>query len=201
MNLDYTTDDSFFTTVIPPFSLQGWAVKSWLLSDEIAKFRFIRDIELEREFWNLKMINEVYTGIKTIGLVMNPFRRMVYAFKSLSELPENNIYKFNTKILNLDTFDKFLISWSSLDSAEPFWFKFSTPLHDWMFDGNVYVDYLLRVESLEKDFKPLNNYFKNYSGFVGLNDLFDYESYYNSESKKIVEKIFEKDLDEFKYHF
>ena len=48
--MNYKNDDSFFTTVLPPFVCFGWSVKSWLLDDDAAKFRYIRDYEIESEF-------------------------------------------------------------------------------------------------------------------------------------------------------
>ena len=90
--MNYKDDDSFFTTVFPPFVYYGWNVKSWLLENENAKYRYIRDYEIEQEFWNVEQINEVYEGIKTIAIVVNPWARTYYVYQQLLEMKNNNLW-------------------------------------------------------------------------------------------------------------
>ena len=87
-SLTYKNDDSFFTTVFPPFVFYGSSVKVWFAQDNTARFRSIRDSEIESEFWSVEQVQEVYPGIRTIGIVVNPWARMRYAYTQLCNMKE-----------------------------------------------------------------------------------------------------------------
>ena len=89
MTLTYKTDDSFFILVLPPFTYYGYVVKNWFTNHGIAKFRYIKDIEIEREFCNLEMIDTVYPGIKTVGIIFNPWARMLHGYNVLCAMKKN----------------------------------------------------------------------------------------------------------------
>lgn len=70
---------------------------------------------------------------------------------------------------------------------------------------NSRVLFVLKTETLKQDFKKVQSYFHCYSPLDHVNksksSLLDYRNEYNSESKKIVSKLYEKDLDILKYTF
>lgn len=70
---------------------------------------------------------------------------------------------------------------------------------------NSRVLFVLKTETLKEDFKKVQSYFHCYSPLDYVNksksSLLDYRNEYNSESKKIVSKLYEKDLDILKYTF
>ena len=76
-------------------------------------------------------------------------------------------------------------------------------------ESNNYIeaDYILKMETIEDDFKVLQDYFcsvepltprDNY--FIDLRSI-EYRSIYNTETQNIVKKLFEKDIDRFEYIF
>lgn len=75
---------------------------------------------------------------------------------------------------------------------------------DWI-EGDFKPNYILRFENLQGDFKEMieAHAIKHIPSQLlhlnASNNKQSYHSYYNSKTKKIVEKIFEKDLDTFKY--
>lgn len=79
------------------------------------------------------------------------------------------------------------------------WFSLKDNQIDWI-DNINNVDKIFRFETLEKDF---TNHFnltlpkKNVSTHKG----FDWHSLYNTDTIKLVEKIYEKDIEAFKYTF
>lgn len=71
------------------------------------------------------------------------------------------------------------------------------------FDENCL--FVLHTENLSEEFTKVQDYFNNYAPIKHLNksgkNLKNYREYYNKDTKKIVFKLFEKDLDTLKYTF
>jgi hypothetical protein len=207
MTITYKTDDSFFIGIYPPFVYHGMSIKNWFIHNDIAKFRFIRDVEVENEFLNLKQVQELYPGIKTFGVVLNPWARMRQAFLTLNELKiaDTNRYAINAKLLDsleLENFDKFIEQLSTIPTDENLWFSITTPLQSWIScstsSGLLSTDYVLRGEQLEKDFKPIQEYFCT-ANPLNLKPNIEYKEFYKTKTKKIVAKLFEQDIDQFGY--
>jgi hypothetical protein len=205
MNKNYKTDDSFFIGIYPPFVYHGLAIKNWFIHHDIAKFRFIRDFEVEKEFYNLEQILDVYPGIKTVGVVLNPWARMRQAFVNFNELKTagNTKYALNVELLNkieLDNFDKFIHQLAEFPHDEKLWFDMTTPLMSWLSHGANHADYILRGEYLEEDFRPIQEYFCLNFPLV-LKPNIEYKDFYKTKTKKIVDKLFEQDIDHFGYRY
>jgi hypothetical protein len=74
-------------------------------------------------------------------------------------------------------------------------------------DGNIGVDFVGRFENLKQDWLKITKEL----GFTENCDLVhatkslvnsgDYRNHYDHETKKIVEKFYEKDIEEWKYEF
>ena len=203
-SLTYKTDDSFFTTVFPPFVFYGTCIKFWLAKDSTAKFRYIRDLEVENEFWNLEQVDGIYPGIKTIGIAVNPWARMHYAYTQLCIMKEagNDSY---LESLQLDSFDEFINSLPTMQPIDKFWFTLATPMSDW-FDYTVEgelktVDVILKDNTFTKDFEIFQHYFYTKTPLDLPKKLPSYKKFYNKQTKNIVATVFKKDIDRFDYKF
>jgi len=208
--ITYKDDDSFFTTVFPPFIHHGLLIKQWLTRNENSKFRYIRDKEIEDYFYNVEQINEIYPGIKTIGMVLNPWNRISYAYRTLSYMKETgfNNYSINFDFLKLDTFTKFVESLNSSAVVEPFTFSLSESQHSWFNRGELKATYVLRAEFIEEDFKEIKEYFCSDTPLVNktmleLSNLTlpEYKEYYTDYTKAIVAQVFKEDIEQYGYEF
>jgi hypothetical protein len=197
--MNYKEDDSFFTTVLPPFICFGWSVKSWLLDNDAAKFRYIRDYEIESEFWNVAQVNEVYPGIKTIAIVINPWARMYYAYQQLLEMKSLEDPRLgDLSQLELDSFTKFIKNLPPTSSKiGSFWFSITTPICKWIENA----DYILIDTSLQQDFRTIQDYFLSDSELVVTKELPNYKEFYNNTTREIVATVFKEDIARFGYEF
>lgn len=204
MNLTYKTDDSFFTTVFPPFVFYGTCVKFWFANNSSAKFRYIRDTEIETEFWKLEQVDDIYPGIKTISIVVNPWARMRYAYTQLCKMKEisNDSY---LKLLKLDSFEEFIISLPTMQPTDKFWFTLATPMcrwFDYVQDGELKtVNYILKDNTIAEDFQTLQDYFCTKTPLDLPKKLPSYKKFYNKQTKNIVAAVFKEDIDRFNYKF
>jgi hypothetical protein len=206
MSLNYKNDDSFFMMVRPPFTIYGTAIKKWFDDNPQSRFRYIKDPETEKEFWNLKLIDETYPGVKSIMVMVNPWARMKYAYDTLLALSEleNNDYDIDVSLFELESFDLFIKSLPNMTSSNLYWFDITTPLVDWLeydVDGvTKQVDFIIRDTDMSEDFKPIQEYFMIDIPLASI-ELIDYKKAYAKETKDIVSKIFAEDIKRFKYKF
>jgi len=204
MNLTYKTDDSFFTTMFPPFVFYGTCVKFWFANNSSSKFRYIRDTEIETEFWKLEQVDDIYPGIKTISIVVNPWARMRYAYTQLCKMKEisNDSY---LKLLQLDSFDEFIDSLPTMQPTDKFWFTLATPMCKWfdyVQDGeSKTVNYILKDNTIAEDFQTLQDYFCTKTPLDLPKKLPSYKKFYNKQTKDIVAAVFKEDIDRFDYKF
>lgn len=209
MTATYKDDNSFFTTVFPPFIHYGFSVKNWFATSSIAKFRFIRDEECEHQFWNLEQIDNMYPGIKTISIVVNPWARIKYAYDSLCQMKQHgdNTY-FDPQLLSsipLDKFKNFVASLPDMQPVSPFWFSLATPLNRWTEyndQGTIkQVDYILREGHLAEDFKPIQDFFCTDQPLDVHVDTLEYRNAYTSTTSRQVSKLFEEEIVRFGHIF
>lgn len=147
-------------------------------------------------------LGEEILNFPSFAVVRNPFCRMVsmYAFSIKSRV----LHIYTNKIPSfLDFCSLFLQQQEENDGT--FFPAFTQKSYITLGDG-VGVNKILRLENLDKEFK---NFIIEYS----LTDIIQelphtnstthesYTSYYCTESKKIVKKLWKEDLDEFKYTF
>jgi hypothetical protein len=213
MSETYKTDQSFFTYVkMPSSSWMGLEpIKQWFRETPVARYRLIDDRELENNFVNLKTVDDFYPGTKTFAVVLNPWARAVISYKLLQKLilesknPKLNLYK-------LDSFDLYLANLKKMNMTDIYpncWYNFTTQQKDWIEykrdDGSLKtIDHILKLENLEEDFKIFQDYFMIKTPLKlrhSNEDINGYKDYYNSKTKKIIEKIFQKDIEYFKYSF
>ena len=71
------------------------------------------------------------------------------------------------------------------------------------YKNKIYIDYFINFEKLKDDFEII----KKISGKCGILPITNkskhenYNKYYNEKSKKIIEELFERDIDFFKFKF
>ena len=82
---------------------------------------------------------------------------------------------------------------------ESTWFTFATPQKYWIQNG---VTYLLKFETLEEDFKIIQNRLQCYEPLPIINTSKheDYHKYYTQETWNIINKLFEEDIYMFNYN-
>jgi hypothetical protein len=206
MDFTYKEDDSFFTHVLPPATLFGSTIYNWFNENGSSRFRLIRDAETELSFMSLKQVDELYPGVKTFSIVINPWARMRYAYLAMLEAeklgghPLIDAFGFTAK-----TFEEFILTLPKINNNSEFWFTPTTPLIEWLeyeIDGKVrQVDYILRAESLDEDMKPIKDYFCSDKPLRPVREIPPYREYYTEEMKQIVAELFSEDIKRFNYTF
>lgn len=205
MNITYKNDNSYFITVFAPFTFYGTFVKQWFKTDHWAQYRFIKDHEVEQEFWNAQKVYDTYQDVKMISIAVNPWARMRYAYEILNTMKAAGNTQVNFKLIKLDNFDEFIENLY----VDPFegknWFSFNTPMSRW-FEYEVNgetktVDYIMKDYSLQDDFKSIKDYFESTDKLPVINTLADYQHHYNSNTRKIIEDIFLEDIERFSFDF
>lgn len=203
--MNHNTDSSFFTVILPMRTpIQFWDIYSWAEKAPAAIFRFIRDFEVEQDRLTLKEVNEIYPGVKTVGAVANPWARALWAYNITVNPPKGypGVAEVSKYFKNIDftSFDAYL---NSMEQCELLDTKThpTTPQSTWLSHDNIQVDYLLRVEHLDEDFKPLQQYFESDIPLDVDNFTIDYKQHYTSTTKNIIEKYFKEDIDRFGYEF
>ena len=203
--MNYKTDDSFFTVILPIRTpLKYWDIYKWAETDTNAVFRFIRDYEIEQDRLTLKDVNEMYPGVKVVGAVTNPWARALWAYNVTIDPPEGypGVAEVSKYFKNIDftSFDAYL---NSMEQCELLDTKThpSTTQSTWLSYDDRQVDYILRTEHLNKDFKCIQQYFET-DVSLGVDDFtIDYKQHYTSTTKNIIEKYFKEDIDRFGYEF
>jgi hypothetical protein len=146
----------------------------------------------------------------TFSVVRNPWERMIsfYCFLKNIQSAHPNFsnqqmqWVINTNNQHLDwtTFDKWL---DTLDEfiIMPGWnFKPGDPQTVWVKEG---IDLILRYETLEEDFKQIQDIFNNYTPLPKklVGDHTFYRDYYNTETKNKIAKRYEEEIDLLGYTF
>jgi hypothetical protein len=129
----------------------------------------------------------------TFSTVRNPYDRLVSLFMQRRKGFPNYTKSFSEWILDLKQGKRHLV----LNRFLRFGFAQKPFL-------NAPIDLVIRFENLNKDFEIIQDYLKVYAPLHHVNKTLrdrDYRSYYTSETKKIVTKLVEEDLDSFKYTF
>jgi hypothetical protein len=207
--MTYQDDDSFFNFIsiikVPTGKKQLF---EWLLDYEASKFRLILDKEADKDFLNMKQREELYPGIKSISIVMNPWKRAYISYEELrKKANETNDIKF--EIFKLDTFESYLYQiFNNLELSDfipNVWFNFRTQQKDWVtYDLNGSIKkaaHILRLEYINDDIKPLQDYFMNGRNLDIFDPNLDYRDYYNKRSIDLVANVFKDDIEMFDYKF
>ena len=121
--------------------------------------------------------------------VRNPFERMVSIWKHKS-------------FKKLETFNEFCkLRYKNMGRMQRW---HSQPLHFHLYDINMSVNYVLRLESLQEDFDTMNNKLKlpcKKLPHKNKSKHKHYTEYYDNETKEIVAEKYAKDIEYFNYEF
>lgn len=143
-------------------------------------------------------------GNISFTVVRNPWDRMVSAYHYLKKisLPEGSSWLKLNKITedNFPTFDEWIKNLHNYNNPDAYWFRPETQQVEWI---DIPVDIIIRYENLVDDFKQIQESYK-----CGIELPHHYNSghttyidYYTDETKKIIAKISEADIDMFKYQY
>ncbi|MGJ8682411.1 sulfotransferase family 2 domain-containing protein [Paraglaciecola sp.] len=155
-----------------------------------------------------KISKNEYSKYFTYSFVRNPWDRVVSAYnfarqsgtKYVQPIP-NPIYQ--SELFN--DFETFITQWlPSADlSKEDVVFA---PQYWYIYDKNMncLIDYIGRIETLDLDLKELEKKLDIEITIEQLNKsnrAKSYREYFNDDTKKIVEKVYQKDIELFQYEF
>lgn len=203
--MTFKDDDSFFTIVMPyRCPIRFWDIYSWVEKSDIAKFRFIRDLEIEQDRLTLKEVSDIYPGVKTIGIVTNPWARAYYAYNSaINPAPgfpgvEQILTQF--KNINFDSFESYLYSLKNCEAPSNKQHPTTPQLH-WLKYNNTMVDYVLKAEQINEDFEIIKEYFQTSESLETGNFYIDYRDHYTDDLKSLVADICHEDIETFGYEF
>jgi hypothetical protein len=124
---------------------------------------------------------------ETFAVVRNPWDRTVSLWAFYNKIKKTNI-PFDEFVKNLHTYKLNIYSW----------FTFDQPQKAWIPHG---VTYLLKFETLEEDFKVIQEKLGCFEPLEHLNssEHGDYRTYYTPETWDIVSEVFKDDIEEFGY--
>jgi Sulfotransferase family len=136
----------------------------------------------------------------TCAVVRNPWSRVVSAWAYEKKNPLKRFHQRGPLKPELPSFDDFVRNLNKYSLIERAWFTWATPQKEWIPNG---VTYLLRFETLEEDFKKIQNLFGCSAPLklVNTSDHEDYRTYYTPETQAIVADIFKDDIELFGYEF
>ena len=200
MSSTYKTDQSFFTYVKPPSNYIGIKeLVKWFNAASTSKYRLIVDQELDEEFATLEKVENFYPGIKTFAVAINPWARPVVTYADLKRI-EHPLSKYAQ-----GSFDDFVRSMEQAIEETPNSY-FALPQISWFeykdSDNAVKsVTHIFKAESLESDFKILQDFFETTRGLEWVTEIPEYKDLYTTETKKIISKYFQEDIDRFAYSF
>lgn len=197
----YLNDDAFFTYIAIPGQFGNISLLNWFSVSPVARFRIIQDDEADADFLNLKERLDLYPGIVTYTVVMNPWARAYFCYQQLTDCQKQNIENPFIKYFDLSSFENFVLSWPTAQ-FENRQFTLDTAQLDWIVDGDQTVDYIFRAETLATDFQAIQKYFNQEDNPLAIVEAYpDYRDKFTEEMKQHIYQLFKKDIDHFGYEF
>jgi hypothetical protein len=142
--------------------------------------------------------------------IRNPWDRIVSMYHGIHKIDLITLEKvkkiYNIQDQQLDNFENFCLLLKKFFDDGNKHFMFIQNQVEWI-EGDFKPNYILIFENLQEDFKEMidSHNIKHISNqLLHTNESAhrkNYHYYYNNKTKKIVEKIFEKDIDTFKYTY
>ena len=159
---------------------------------------------------SLKMVRDHIPTGKTFSVIRNPWMRVWSLYRKILKegywLDWNGVQRGDLKPFNAWVEDYADPAW---DFQFPRWFDRWTQMSEFVeyrdLDGNLYtVDFLLRAESLEKDFEQIQDYLKFYKPLPDISmhqETKDYRQHYTEKGAECVYKIYARDIIKYNYEF
>jgi len=151
---------------------------------------------------NLQMVRDHVPTGKTMSVVRNPWQRVYSLYRKVST--EGYWLDWNNQtLLDLKPINEWVADYCNPDVPFTFprWFNKSTNQIDFLnYDGN-WLDFIIKAEELETEFKPVQDYLgcKNPLPDLSGYDHWEFKKYFNATSIKSIQKVHERDIDFFKY--
>jgi len=212
MSETYQTNENFFICITAGDFMWPAYIFDWFYQVPAARFRLIFDTELDGQVANLKMVDDIYPGIETVGIVSNPWIKTFDAFIKLTSLrskgvphPLESLFKFD-----LSSFDNFVKQTPTFSTIPQVWFTPATTATEW----TTYVDstgkvketkFIIRKDFMLEDFKKLQEFFCTSQPLILPEGIcppsLEYRNYYSTETKQIISRIFQDDIERFGFNF
>jgi hypothetical protein len=175
----------------------GTSVEAWFFENEFILQKKYSNFNMEyiTDHPSLPMIQEKANVVKSFSIVRNPWARVVSGYFYSCAFPRFFIHNGLKELPTWDEYIDRIDSWQHFD-----WYELTTNQYEWIPDG---VDILLRTETLNADFKQIQDMYGIDKALRNINTTVhsDYKDYYNDASKSKIARIFEQDIDLFKYTF
>lgn len=148
--------------------------------------------------------SQLPTSNISFTVVRNPWDRMVSAYHYLKKisLPLGSSWLECNSITkdNFPTFKEWVRNLHNYNNPDAYWFRPETQQMEWI---DTPVDTIIRYENFVTDFKQIQ---ESYKCNIELPHYYNsghtmYIDYYTDETKKIIAKISEEDIDTFKYQY
>lgn len=138
------------------------------------------------------------------SFVRNPFDRIVSAYHYLSQSKTSRNKPITKFVNNFNSFDEFILEWLCEENIKKI--VVTSPQYLYLEDqfGSIrHMNYIGRMESLEKDIKFITNKLGFDSRLMKINQSKrkDFRSYYNNELVDHVSLVYERDIKLFGYTF
>ena len=149
--------------------------------------------------------------IPSFGVVRNPWDRCVSAFRFARRpaLDDNVTPSINAavrdQLTHFESFDSFVHDWLSVHDVNALDYVFQEQSY-FLMDGqnNQMVDFVGQVEGMDQVEAWVNSKLSSPVSFQKLNvsgEGTDYRAWYNTETKALVNKIYGRDVSNFRYEF
>ena len=151
---------------------------------------------------NLQMVREHIPTGKTMSVVRNPWQRVYSLYIKVSA--EGYWLDWNNQtLLDLKPINEWVADYCNPDVTFNFprWFTRFTNQVDFLNYDNCWVNFIIKAENLETEFKPVQEYLEceiplpNLSGY----DHWEFKKYFNDASIQAIKKVHERDVDFFEY--
>lgn len=137
------------------------------------------------------------------SLVRNPWEREISRYFYQRQTPTNELHEEARKL----SFKEWL---RRRQNDEIFMSFFGAPMLDWLMDekGNILVDYIGRLETIESDWRNICDRLKDHDISIdsklpqmNRSEHGHYSEYYDDESREMIEFVYGKDIEYFQYRF
>lgn len=174
-------------------------IKEWLRPN----FKVTEHVDWMINHPSLEMVRQYIPTGKTFTVVRNPWQRVYSFYRKIAD--EGYWLDWNgQQLMDLKPINEWVEDYANPEITFNFprWFTRFTNQVDFInYDGN-WVDFIIKAENIETDFKVVQDYLGNHTPLPNLSgyDHYEFKKYFNDNSIKLLGKVYERDLDTFNYH-
>lgn len=180
--------DLFTIVTVPAFASENVQnLIQWFRAGPATRHKLLLDNQCLTQNFTLEQVHTLYPEIKTVGLVTDPWNRLVRAFLKLRL---NHIMAFDDFINRLDEYPIVRVPQIKYLQYE--------------LNGSIIkADFIFKNEYLQDEFKTLQQYTgSNVPLEIAVEPKTEiYKKFYSPKTREIVEKVFEEDILAFSYKF